>query len=86
METSDGTPFLTIRLFQSISSAAPCRTFFGSHPRSAHVPPNGLSSTIATFQPALLHFAAVIEPAEPVPITIRSYFFIIINLLAELTL
>jgi hypothetical protein len=48
-------PFLFIRRAQSTISAAPTSTFLGSHPRSAHVPPNGLESTIATCHPAARH-------------------------------
>lgn len=43
-----------------------------SHPRSAHVPPYGRESTMATFQPAARHLRATEEPAEPVPMTMRS--------------
>jgi len=41
--------------------------------------PNGFSSTCATFQPAFAHLAATTDPPEPVPITIRSKFFLLIQ-------
>ena len=53
------------------ASAAATRTFFGVHPRSAHVPPNGRESTIATVQPAARQREAAFD-AAPVPMTIRS--------------
>src|SRR6266478_693721 len=65
-----------MRLVQSRTSAAPTSTFFGSHPRRAQVPPNGLESTTATCFPALRHRIATVEAAEPVPITTTSYFTI----------
>src|SRR2546425_12453683 len=78
----DETPSPSIRRFQSINSAAPTRTFLGSQPRRAQVPPNGLESMIATSQPALRHWFAAAEPAVPVPITMRSNFrFIDLSLL-----
>src|SRR5690348_1058545 len=61
-----------MRRFQSVSSAAPTSTFFGSQPRSAQVPPYGSSSTIATRHPALRQRDATAEPPVPVPITMRS--------------
>src|ERR1035437_6947835 len=61
---------------QSITSAAPTSTFFGSHPRSAQVPPNGLESTIATCHPAALHLDVTADAADPVPIAIRSKFLV----------
>src|SRR5258708_27567083 len=70
-------PFPSMRRSQSITSAAPTSTFFGSPPRSAHVPPNGRESTIATCQPADLHFDATVEAAEPVPSATRSNFLFI---------
>ena len=51
---------------------APTSTFFGSHPRSSHVPPYGRESMIATDQPALRHLKAALDAAAPVPITIVS--------------
>src|SRR6266404_6078457 len=71
------TPFPCMRRFQSINSAAPTSTFFGSHPRKAQVPPYGRESMIATSQPALRHFCAALEPAAPVPTTMRSNPFFI---------
>src|SRR5882672_2644065 len=65
-----------MRRFQSSSSAAPTSTFFGSQPRRAQVPPNGLESTTATCFPALRHRIAAVEAATPVPITTTSYFAI----------
>src|SRR5260370_19253379 len=65
---------------QSITSATPTSTFLGSHPRSAHVPPNGLESTIATCHPAKRHRDATADAAVPVPIAIRSNFFIMVFL------
>ncbi len=55
----------------STASAALTRIFFGTHPRSAHVPPNGRESTTATFQPASRQRDAAFE-ATPVPTTTRS--------------
>src|SRR5215469_14783736 len=52
--------------------AASTRTFFGSHPRSAHVPPKGNESIIATFHPTERHANAAVDAAVPVPITIKS--------------
>ncbi len=60
-------------------SAIPTSTFLGSHPRRAHVPPNGLESTTATFQPAEVHSCAMADAAAPVPITIRSNCLLISN-------
>ena len=48
------------------------RPFFGSHPRSAQVPPNGCLSIMATLHPALRHREATVLAAEPDPITMRS--------------
>ena len=53
-------------------SAAPCSTFFGTHPRWPQVPPYGSSSVIATRQPARRQRRAMAGPAAPVPITTRS--------------
>src|ERR1700675_2047313 len=71
-------PFPFIRRAQSTASAAPTSTFFGSHPRRAHVPPNGLESTIATCHPASLQRDATAEAADPVPIAITSNFLVIV--------
>src|ERR1700691_427646 len=71
-------PFPFIRQIQSTASAAPTSTFFGSHPRRAQVPPNGLDSTIATCHPASRHRDATVEAADPVPIAIRSNFLVIV--------
>src|SRR5260370_14633392 len=65
-------PFPFIRRTQSTASAAPTRTFFGSHPRSAHVPPNGLESITATSHPADRHCDATGDAASPVPMTTMS--------------
>src|ERR1700693_1714114 len=69
-------PFPFIRRVQSTDSAAPTSTFFGSHPRRAQVPPNGLESTIATCHPASRQRDATAEAADPVPIAIRSNFLV----------
>lgn len=69
-------PLSVIRRTQSTTSAAPTRTFLGSHPRSAHVPPNGLESMTATCQPAERHRDATADAAAPVPITTRSNFLV----------
>ena len=69
-------PLPFIRWFQSITSAAPTRTFLGSHPRKAQVPPNGRESIMATCQPAFRHCEATVEAAVPVPITTRSNFLV----------
>src|SRR5580700_574443 len=61
-----------------MASAAPTSTFFGSHPRKAQVPPNGLESTIATRHPASRQRDATAEAADPVPIAITSNFLVII--------
>jgi hypothetical protein len=55
-----------------MASAAPTITFFGSHPLRAHVPPNGLESTIATFHPASRQRDVAAEAADPVPIAIKG--------------
>src|SRR5438128_1421891 len=70
-------PLSCIRRFQSITSAAPTSTFFGSQPRRAHVPPNGRESTMATWRPALWQRLATADAAEPVPITVTSNFRVI---------
>jgi hypothetical protein len=61
-----------------MASAAPTSVFFGSHPRKAQVPPNGLESTIATCHPASRQRDATAEAADPVPIAIKSNFLVII--------
>src|SRR5258708_13497348 len=63
---SDRIPLPFIRRAQSITSSAPTSTFFGSHPPSAHVPPNGRESTIATRHPPPRH--ADPTPASPPPL------------------
>jgi len=65
-------PFPRIIRALPMISAPRRRIFFGSHPRSAHVPPYGSASTIATFQPADAHLLAAKTPAMPAPITIKS--------------
>ena len=67
-------PFPFIRLTASMRAPVPTSTFFGSHPRSWQVPPNGRESLIATDQPALRHLKAAADAAAPVPITMRSNF------------
>src|SRR5258708_13146995 len=70
---------------QSITSAAPTSTFFGSHPRRAQVPPNGLESTIATCHPAERQRDATADAAAPVPISTRSKFFMMVFLYMKLS-
>src|SRR6185437_7179205 len=65
-------PFPRILRCESMISAAPTSTFFGSQPRNPQVPPYGRESAIATCQPAARHCAAAVAPASPVPITMRS--------------
>src|SRR6266487_2995643 len=74
---SGRTPFPARRRAASTAAAASTRTFFGSQPRSAHVPPNGRLSIIATVQPAFRHLDATAWAAEPEPITTRSKVSII---------
>src|SRR5262249_3251142 len=62
------------------ASAAPTRTFLGSHPRNAHVPPNGLESTTATCHPAARQRWATADAAVPVPIAITSNFLVTLSL------
>src|SRR5437667_4750661 len=69
---SGRTPFPDRRRAASTAAAALTSTFFGSHPRRAHVPPNGRLSTIATVQPAARHLDATVWAAEPEPSTTRS--------------
>src|SRR5258708_28195186 len=61
-----------IRGAQSIPPAAPTNPFFGSHPLSAQVPPNGRESTIATCHPAARHRDATADAPAPVPIATTS--------------
>src|SRR5260370_17678080 len=75
---SEETPLPFIRRLQSITSAAPTSTFFGSQPRRARVPPNGLESMTATCRPALLQRADTADAADPVPITTTSNFLTIV--------
>src|SRR5262249_54823605 len=65
-------PFPDSRRAASTAAAAPTRTFFGSQPRSAQVPPNGRLSTIATVQAADRHREATACAAAPEPITTTS--------------
>ena len=65
-------PLSLCLMFESITLAASTKTFLGSHPRSAQVPPKGNESIIATFHPAELHCNAETDVAVPVPMTIRS--------------
>jgi hypothetical protein len=78
-------PFPFIRRTQSTASAAPTRTFFGSHPRSLHVPPNGRESITATCHPADRHRDDTLDAASPVPITTRSNFLVTPSLLPSLS-
>jgi biotin transporter BioY len=55
------------------------------HPFTAHVPPNGFSSAIATFQPARRASITIAIPAFPVPITIRSYSFPVSGLVSTIS-
>ena len=59
--------------FASIAFAASIRIFFGSQPRKAQVPPKGSESIMATLSPLERQLDATVEPAVPVPITIKSY-------------
>src|SRR5882672_12274673 len=72
MFVSPAIPRPCIRRFQSATSAAPTRTFFGSQPRRAQVPPYGSSSTTATLHPAFRHRYVAAEPPLPAPIPLRS--------------
>lgn len=78
------TPFPFIRRVQSTASAAPTSTFFGSNPRSAHVPPYGRGSTTATCHPAARHRWATADAAVPVPMAITSNFLVMLSSLAHL--
>lgn len=66
------TPFPERARAASTAAAAPTNTFFGSQPRSAHVPPNGRLSIIATVHPASRQRNATLPAAEPEPMTMRS--------------
>ncbi len=65
-------PLSRIRLAASTTSAPRRKIFFGSQPRSAHVPPYGNSSTIAVLQPAAAALFAAEIPAMPAPMMNRS--------------
>src|ERR1700687_993699 len=69
-------PLPLLQSSRSKVSTALTRTFFGSHPHRAHVPPKGRESTMATCHPAARHREAAPEAADPVPIATRSNFFI----------
>jgi hypothetical protein len=71
--------FPFIRRAQSAASAAPTSTFFGSHPRRAQVPPNGLESAIATCHPASRHRDATAEAVDPVPMAITSNVLVVMS-------
>src|SRR5207245_1402664 len=60
---------------KSMTSAPETSIFFGSHPRSAQVPPNGRKSITATLQPAARTRIAAVIAAVPVPTITRSYRF-----------
>ncbi len=66
-----GTPLSAKSRAAWTASAALTRIFFGTQPRSAHVPPNWRESTTATVQPASRHRDATAE-VTPVPTTTRS--------------
>src|SRR2546425_397760 len=61
----------------SAAAATPTSTFFGSQPRSAHVPPNGCLSIMATVHPAARQGDATLLAAAPDPMTTRSKLFVI---------
>src|SRR5712691_9884326 len=56
-----------------MTSAPETSIFFGSHPRSAQVPPKGRKSITATLQPAARTRIAAVIAAVPVPTITRSY-------------
>src|SRR2546428_8667226 len=58
-----------------MTSAPETSIFFGSHPRSAQVPPKGRKSITATLQPAAGTRIAAVIAAVPVPTITRSYVF-----------
>ena len=66
------TPRPFMRRAQSTTSATPTRTFLGSQPRRAHVPPKGRLSIMATVHPAARHRDATVDAAVPVPMQIKS--------------
>ena len=66
-----GTPVAARPRAECTASAALTRIFFGTQPRSAHVPPNGRESTTATVKPASRQREATAE-VTPVPTTTRS--------------
>src|SRR5216684_326886 len=76
MHTSPAMPFPRMRRAWSSAATPPTSIFFGSQPRSAHVPPKGRKSTIATIHPALRTRIAATIAAVPVPMMTRSYRFI----------
>ena len=67
-----GTPLPAMSRAPWTASAALTRIFFGTQPRSAHVPPKGRESTTAAVHPASRHREATPE-VTPVPTTTRSY-------------
>src|SRR6266581_4207313 len=69
------TPRVRMRDAKSTASAPEISIFFGSHPRSAQVPPNGRKSITATLQPAARTRIAAVIAAVPVPTITRSYVF-----------
>src|SRR5258706_2876231 len=73
--SSPATPCVRMRDAKSMTSAAETSIFFGSHPRSAQVPPNGRKSITATVQPAARTRIAAVIAAVPVPTITRSYRF-----------
>ena len=73
--SSPATPCVRMRNAKSMTSAPETSIFFGSHPRSAQVPPNGRKSITATLQPAARTRIAAVIAAVPVPTITRSYRF-----------
>ena len=66
-------PLPSIRCAASLTFSAPRRrSFLGSHPRRAQVPPYGSESTMPTRHPWAAHLFAAVVPAIPAPITNRS--------------